>query len=119
MAIPHARPGQPIDIHPLGEALRFTATHAIVKTHALELIRVVLRGGQALPPHRVAGESTLLCLEGELAVTIVGHTVRISAGQVVLLPAHCEHAVQALSDASGLLTMQLPPGLPGSASATG
>jgi len=118
MALDHARPGQAIDIAPLGPALRESSTYAILKTRSLELIRVVLRDGEALPPHNVYGELTLLCIEGAAEVTMNGIALRLGAGQLVLLPAQMQHAVRALEDTSLLLTIQLPPGAPGSASST-
>lgn len=118
MAIPHARPGQPIDLAPLGAALNQAATHAILKTKALELIRLVLPQGKALPPHRLHGEATILCLEGDMAVLVEGESCHLAAGQLLLLSADAEYAVHAVTDCSALLTLQLPPGLPGSASST-
>ena len=118
MALDHAQPGQPIDIAPLGAALRQSATHAILKTRSLELMRVVLRAGEALPRHAVRGESTLLCIEGAAHVSTDGTVFQLRPSQFVLLPARAEHAVLALEDTSLLLTIQLPAGEPGSASAT-
>jgi quercetin dioxygenase-like cupin family protein len=118
MALPHALPGQPVDIRPLGDALAHSASHAILKTHALELMRIVLRHGQELPPHAVYGECTLLCIEGAVQVEQAGSVCELRADQVVLLPARGEHAVRALEDSSLLLTVQLPPGAPGSGSST-
>lgn len=119
MALQHARPGEAIDLAPLGERLRRSATHAILKTQALELMRLVLLAGNALPPHSVYGEITILCIEGTVVVDAGGGSCRLAAGQLVLLPAKVEHSVRALQDASLLVTVQLPPGLPGSASSTG
>ena len=118
MAIDHARPGQPIGIAPLGALLRESATHAILKTHSLELIRVVLRAGEALPPHSVRGELTLLCIEGAAEVSIGPTTCRLRAAELILLQENTQHAVLALEDASLLLTIQLPVGSPGGASST-
>ena len=118
MALLHARPGQPVDVAPLGSALRHAATHAILKTRSLELIRVVLRAGDALPPHQLRGELTLLCLEGAAKVTLDGDSCTLRSSQLVLLPAHLQHAVQALEDCSLLLTIHTPAGLPGSGSST-
>jgi len=118
MALDHAQPGQPIDIAPLGAALRESATHAILKTRSLELMRVVLRAGEVLPPHNVRGELTLLCIEGAAEVTIDGTACQLRASQLVLLPAQAQHAVRALEDTSLLLTIQLPACAPGSASST-
>ena len=118
MALAHALPWQPIDLSPLGAALHGSATHAILKTYALELMRVVLPAGQALPAHQVYGECTLLCLEGEVEVQGEEGSCRLAAGQLVLLPARARHAVLALRDSSMLVTIQLPEGQPGSASST-
>ena len=118
MALDHAQPGEPVDLTPLGSALRTSSTHAILKTHALELMRVVLRAGEAFPPHAVQGELTLLCIEGTAEVTLDERAFALRAGQLVLLPARARHAVRALQDTSLLLTLQLPPGAPGSASST-
>ncbi len=119
MALDHAQPGQPIDVAPLGAALRESSTHAILKTRSLVLMRVVLRAGEALPPHNVRGELTLLCIEGAAEVSMDnGASCPLRASQLVLLPAQVQHAVRALEDTSLLLTIQLPAGEPGSASST-
>ncbi len=118
MALDHALPGQPIDIAPLGARLRGAATHAILKTRSLSLMRVVLRAGEALPPHKVRGELTLLCIEGSADVSFGGGSCRLRVNQLLLLPAQELHAVSAPEDASLLLTIQLPAGEPGSASST-
>ncbi len=118
MALQHARPGEAIDLRPLGGALAQATTHALIKTQSLELIRVVLRSGEAQPRHSVYGESTLLCLEGRVEVEAEGTTTQLAAGELLLLEARCEHRIEALEDASLLRTVQLPPGLPGSASST-
>ena len=119
MAIQHARPGQAIDIAPLGAALPESATHAILKTRSLELMRVVLRAGESLPRHSVRGESTVLCIEGAAEVVMGAEACRLQASQLVLLPGHLEHAVRALENTSLLITIHLPAGSPGSASSTG
>ena len=118
MALPHAQPGQPIDISPLGAALTQSASHAILKTRAMELMRIVLRRGDAIPPHSTHGESTLMCIEGAVAIDAAGNSCELRAGQVILLPAGQDHGIRALQDASLLMTVQLPPGMPGSASST-
>jgi quercetin dioxygenase-like cupin family protein len=118
VALDHAQPGQPIDVAPLGAALRESSTHAILKTRSLVLMRVVLRAGEALPPHNVRGELTLLCIEGAAEVITDAAACELRASQLVLLPAQTQHAVRALEDTSLLLTIQLPAGEPGSASST-
>ncbi|NRF65620.1 cupin domain-containing protein [Aquincola sp. S2] len=119
MALIHAKPGQPIAIAPLGADLRQASTHALLKTQSLELIRLVLRAGEALPPHQVRGELTLLCLEGEVEVAMDGRVCLLRADELLLLSADVQHSVRAQQDSSLLLTIQLPAGTPGSASSTG
>jgi quercetin dioxygenase-like cupin family protein len=118
MALLHARPWQAIAVQPLGPALPATATHAILKTHALELMRVVLRAGDSLPPHSVYGDMTLHCLEGEIAVEGEGESCALHAGELVLVPACERYALRAQRDASLLMTVHTPAGRPGSGSST-
>jgi hypothetical protein len=53
-----------------------------------------------------------------VAVEGEGVHCRLRPDQLVLVPAQARYALRALSDASVLMTVQLPPGLPGSGSST-
>jgi quercetin dioxygenase-like cupin family protein len=86
------------------------ATQVLLKTQALELIRLVLPQGKAVPPRTVRGELTVHCLEGELVLAFGGAACHLGPGQLVLLPAGTEHAIHAASDAAALLTVQVPGG---------
>jgi quercetin dioxygenase-like cupin family protein len=117
MALSHSHPEHPIDARPLGERLAQTASHALLKTRSLELMRLVLRAGEALPPHTVDAEATLHCIEGAVQVRMADGECRLEGGMLVLIPAGRSYAVRAADgDASLLVTMLLPFG--GSASAT-
>ena len=118
MAMPHAQPGQPIRLAPLGDDIARAASHAILKTHALELIRLVLPAGESVPSHRLRGECTLFCIEGTIVVAGEEGPIPLQPGDLVLLPAGFEHAVQAVTAASALYTVQTPAGEPGSGSST-
>lgn len=107
MAIPHAAPGQAIDVPPLGPRLAGEKTVALFKSRDLELIRLVLPAGRSLPPHQVAGEITIHCLEGRLDVTTKGRSHLLGAGQLLYLQGGVPHAVTALEDASALITVAL------------
>jgi quercetin dioxygenase-like cupin family protein len=107
MAIPHASPGQVIDIRPLGPAVSKTVTTTLVKTDKIELIRLVVPAGKEIPPHKVAGEITVQCLEGRVAFTAVGETRDLQAGHICYLSGGEEHSVKGLEDASVLLTILL------------
>ena len=43
MPLPHAKPGESVDLNPLGEALKEARTQAIIKTDSFEAIRLVLQ----------------------------------------------------------------------------
>ncbi len=107
MAIEHAQPGQPVDVSPLGPRLASEKTVALFKSHQLEVIRLVLQAGKALPPHKVPGEITIHCLEGRLAVGAGGSRHVLTAGQLLYLGGGVPHDVQALEDASALVTIVL------------
>lgn len=61
IAIPHAQPGDVVDITPLGERLPETQATALVKTDSLEVLRRVLLAGKQIDPHGVPAEITVQC----------------------------------------------------------
>ncbi|MEO6662602.1 MAG: cupin domain-containing protein [Rubrivivax sp.] len=107
MALPHAQPLDVIDVQPLDEGLQSAVTTSLLKTRALQLMRLVLRAGQGLPEHSVAGAITIHCLEGEAAVLTPSRTCDLRAGQLVVLTESEPHAVKAVTDTSLLVTVLL------------
>ncbi len=107
MAIPHAQPGQPVDVQPLGDRLSQEKSHALFKSGDLEVIRLVLQAGKSFPTHKVAGDITVQCIEGSVDVTAEGRSNVLRAGQLLHLPGNAEHGVTALEDASVLVTIAL------------
>lgn len=107
MALPHAQPGQAIDVRPLGGALSGTTSAALFKSDDLEVIRLVLPAGKSLPPHKVAGEITVQCIEGRIDVGAEGRSHVLAAGELLYLRGGVMHGVLALEDASALVTIAL------------
>ena len=107
MAIAHAAPGQLVDVQPLGSQLSEARTSALFKTDELEVMRVVLPAGKTVPAHKVKGEITIHCLEGQVDFMAGGQTQRMKAGQLVWLEGSVDHALQAVQDASLLVTIVL------------
>ena len=107
MAIPHASPGDVIDVRPLGPKLAGARSHARFKSADLEVMRLVLPTGEGLPPHAVAGEITLQCIEGRIAFDCAAGQRELRAGELI----HCAddeiHELHALEDSSLLLTIAL------------
>ena len=107
MAIPHARSGQVIDVRPHGPSFTDERTDALFKTEDLEVIRLVLPAGKGMPPHRVAGEITIQCIEGRIDVTVDGASNHLGAGQLIYLARNVMHGLTAIEDASVLVTIAL------------
>ena len=107
MAIPHANPAQAIDVQPLGARLQGEKTSALFKSEQLEVIRLVLQAGKSLPPHKVSGEITVQCIEGEIDVTAGGQSHVLRAGQMLYLARDVMHGVAARQDSSALVTIVL------------
>ena len=63
--------------------------------------------GQGLPEHSVPGSITVLCLEGEAIVTTSSRRCALGAGRLVVLKGGEPHSVQAVTDASLLVTVLL------------
>jgi quercetin dioxygenase-like cupin family protein len=107
MAIPHAQSGQVIDLRPLGAALNGERTTALFKTDDLEVMRLVLAAGKSLPPHKVAGEITIQCIEGRIDVALDGASRILDPGQLIYLARDVVHGVLALEDSTVLVTIAL------------
>ncbi len=107
MAIPHATPGQVIDVRSLEPERTKSVTKSLIKTDRLQVIRLVIPAGKQIPTHKVAGEVTVQCLEGRIAFTALGETRELQIGQMCYLSGGAEHSVKGLEDASVLLTILL------------
>lgn len=107
MALPHAQPGQAIDVGPLGAGLAQGKTAALFKSADLEVMRLVLLAGRSLPPHGVPGEITIQCIEGAIDVTVDGRSHVLQAGQLLYFAGGVRHGVTALQDASAIVTVAL------------
>ena len=108
MALHHAQSGELIDIRPLGPALKDTPSQALVRAGQLEILRLVLPAGQALPAHGIDTSAiTLQCLEGVAELDAHGATQKLEPGALVYLAAGVQHRVVALQDCSLLITLFL------------
>ena len=107
MAIPHARSGQIVDILSADGTLPSAKSFALFKSDQLEVMRVVLPAGKAFPPHRVAGEITVQCLDGRIDLSVDGVSQVLSAGQLMYLEGGVLHGLVGIEDASALVTIVL------------
>lgn len=107
MAIEHAQPGEAITLCPPAAGGPDAVSTALFKSADLEVMRLVLRAGRRLPPHAVAGDITVQCLQGRLDVTTDAGRHTLAAGQLLYLPGGMRHDVVALDDACALVTIAL------------
>lgn len=108
MSIPHANPGEVVDVRPLGPTLATTTTRALVKATAFDVIRMVVPAGKEIPTHTAKGEIIVQCLEGKIAFTACGKTHELEAGHLLYLPTGEPHSLRGVEDGSLLLTVVLP-----------
>ena len=108
MSVPHAGPGEVVDVRPLGAALTVTGTKTLVKTASFDIVRLVVPAGKEIPMHKAKGELIVQCLEGKIAFTACGKTHDLEAGQLLYLPTGEPHSLRGIEDGSLLLTILLP-----------
>lgn len=107
MALVHAQPGDAITLSPPTGTTAEVLSTALFKSADLEVMRLMLRAGTSLPPHAVAGDITVQCLQGRLDVTFDGRSHVLVAGQLLYLRGGVHHGVAALDDACALVTIAL------------
>jgi quercetin dioxygenase-like cupin family protein len=108
MAIPHAKPGEIVDVRPLGSGLFSVQTKTLVRAEHVEVIRLVVPAGKEIEEHKAKGEIVVQCLEGRVAFTAFGKTQNLEAGTLLYLPTGEPHRVKGIENASLLLTILLP-----------
>ena len=108
MALKHLQSGQVTDVNAFGEKLDEQKTAALFKAKHMEVIRLVLHKDQTFPPHKVAGDITIHCIEGRLTVSLPAGPVILLPGQLVFIEAELLHGVLALEASSALVTISLP-----------
>ena len=108
MAIPHAKPGEVVDVRPLGSALASAQTKTLLRAEQVEVIRLVVPAEKEIAEHKAKGEIVVQCLEGKVTFTAFGKAHSLEAGKLVYLPTGEPHMVKGVEDASLLLTILLP-----------
>ena len=102
MALHHVRSGEVSRLAAVTDPVAKTV--ALARTPAFEAVHLVVRAGQTLPSHQVAGSMTLYCIEGH--VRFVGGTPpELRSGDWLYLDPGTAHEVEAVTDSSLLLTI--------------
>ena len=107
MALQHAASGERIALQRGEDDIANFTSIALAKTEHMELIRLVVTKDKPMPEHRVEGEMTLVCLEGEIAFDAHGRTVVLRPNDMVYLAGGEPHAIRANQDSVALMTILL------------
>jgi quercetin dioxygenase-like cupin family protein len=80
----------------------------LVRDPAFTLMVMVLSAGSRLPEHKAPGPITVLVLDGRVAFSAQGERLELGPHDLVTLPAHALHEVDALEDCAMLVTITAP-----------
>ena len=105
MALPHAASGDKIALSRGDDDIAFFTSVALAKTPHMELIRLVLPRERPMPLHKVDGEVTIQCLEGEIEVDAHDRLTSLKPGEMLYLAGGVPHGVRAVQDAVALMTI--------------
>lgn len=101
----HAKPGEVVNLQPLGANLSDAKTTALVKAERFEAMRLIVRAGTEIPPHHVTGNLMLHCLEGHVVLRQAQSEVELTGGDWIYLNGGEIHSLKGLQDSSLLLTI--------------
>lgn len=105
MALRHAKPGEIVDLRPMGPEIKNAKSKAIIKADQFEAIRLIVHAGAEIPQHQVSGDITLHCLEGRVELRLETSAIVLETDQWVYLDGGTPHSVEAIEDSSLLLTI--------------
>ena len=91
-----------------GEVIRLQAsdgTIALAKTPSFETIHLVVKAGESIPVHKVAGAMTLYCIQGAVTIELGGKEAQMGMGHWLYLDPGVPHALRGEVDSTLLLTI--------------
>jgi len=108
MTKPLVKPGETVDVRRLGAGLATRQKTLLVKTVNVEIIHVVIPGGETIPTHEAQGEIVLHCLEGRVSLVAFGKTHELEAGQLFYFCINEPFSIHGIEQASLLVTIIAP-----------
>lgn len=100
-------PGEAINLMRGKQGLPLDSSVSLVKTDALEVIRMVLPRGKIVPTHTSPGEITVQCLSGRVRFEVETKQQELIPGDWLFLSASQPHALEAQEESVVLLTREL------------
>jgi len=77
----------------------------IIRQKGGSVTAFALAAGQQLSEHTAPFDALVIVIQGKLEITISGNQHHLSAGQMIIMPAHQPHALRAETQAKLLLVM--------------
>jgi quercetin dioxygenase-like cupin family protein len=105
--VPQPKLSEVIDVRAAGAPEAAASPSSLLKTETLEVRRLTLPKGRAIPTHHARGEITVHCLEGRIAFNASGETREVGAGELIALAAGEPHSLVGLEDSTVLVTKVL------------
>ena len=102
MALHHCGPGEVARLGVIDDLA--TVTAALARTPSFEAIQLVVRAGQSIARHHVAGSMTLYCIAGHMRLG-GDAPAELRAGDWLFLYPGTPHSVEMVADTSLLLTI--------------
>ena len=98
--------GKALDVKTLVEySANSIVSKTLIDTKAGTITLFSFDAGQGLSEHTAPYDAVVQIVDGEAEITIGGNAVPASAGNMVIMPAHIPHALQATTRFKMLLTM--------------
>lgn len=112
MSLHHATSGEVIHLA-TSPGTQDAKSSTLVKTSALEVLRLVLPAGKEIAAHKAPGEITVQCLEGRVVFTCHGKSPELLPGDFMYLADSEPHALTARENSVLLVTILLAHGKAG------
>jgi quercetin dioxygenase-like cupin family protein len=77
----------------------------LLKAPDLRVTLVALKAGAQLDDHEADGSATVHGLQGRLLITVEGAVTELLPGQLLILPPHTHHTVEAVENSAFLLSV--------------
>lgn len=104
-ALKHAESGEVVNIYSAYSQISESRSQAIVSAAEIEVVRLVLNAGKAVPQHALDGPFTLHCLKGAIEVKTHGDWISLGPDDLIYLAGGILHDLRALADSTVLLTL--------------
>ncbi|MDO6391733.1 cupin domain-containing protein [Pontibacter sp. BT731] len=84
-------------------------SRTILKSEALRILLNVMQAGSEIKPHQAPGPISVQVIEGRIRFSTDEESVELAKGQMLTLQPHVKHRVEALEEATFLLTVSPHP----------